>query len=347
MAENFLGFSKSYVNGTRKDLLRRREVVGRHLKDNCTAGRNKDKAVFAAVKAELHEEGVGITKAQYNSDKLVLRSAFLFLTAETPADQDKLLADFKRTKNIPGLSAVNHLIEDGIRNFGDVERLKASSVEEAPAPAPTSQETPQAALKRQANALVDIFEAVLAENAQLKSDADYMKMLEDEVRNLETRTRELRILLKTADATTLEQIAERNPEFPQLFAIVQTMKKKAARRPQDIEALRKGLPKTFNWPNERGGNIEYKDPFLTELAALEKAHQERVIKQVGVLATHGPWYGSLDTSKYPVRRVPFTPRDCFGSRASDDLRFSWKKNGAVTIYWLWRKSDKRVTVSEK
>lgn len=361
MADYFLRFSKSYCAGTRADINKRREVVCQHLNAQYKAGRHREKLVFAAVQTQLKSAGVTITMPQYHTDKVVLLSAFRFLSAESAVKQEAVLEDFKAKKNRLGVSVAAHLMTDGIRSWADIEKLKTPPPPlptpvavptrvPSPVPAESSPESFESIIKTNLSSLLSGLDRFLEEIERLRKktsgDEEYIALLEEEVASQDGHVKDLLAKLKTADAATLEEIAVRNPGFPRLYEIAQEMKESAAKRKTDAEALRRILPSSFLWLSEKG-NIEYQDIFLVELGALGTEDQERLVKQLKTLAAQGPMYASLDTRKYTFSRIPFTPYDCFSSRGSDELRFSWKKNGAVTVYWLWRKGDKRVSSNEK
>lgn len=112
-----------------------------------------------------------------------------------------------------------------------------------------------------------------------------------------------------------------------------------------MESLKRSLPQTFSWAND-SGTIEYKQHFLRALVLLSKDEREQVVGQLGYLASQGPEYASLHMRKSKIR-MPYTPENCMVSRGADDLRFTWKKNGSITVYWLYRKGDSRVRQSER
>ena len=304
--------------------------------------------------------GMAITPVQYQADKVLLLSAFRFLSAKSIEEQEAIFEDFKAKKNRLGVSVAVHLMADKIRSWADIERLKTSSplptpvavLTPAPAPAPaeSSPESFESIIKTNLSSLLYGLDRFLEEIERLRKkssgDEEYIALLEEEIESQGDRVRDLLAKLKNADAATLEEIAGRNPDFPRLYEIAQEMKESTAKRKTDAETLRKILPASFCWLREKG-NIEYREIFLVELAALGTEDRERVVKQLNTFATQGSMYASLDTRKYTFSRIHFTPYDCFSSRGSDELRFSWKKNGAVIVYWLWRKGDKRVAGNEK
>jgi hypothetical protein len=63
------------------------------------------------------------------------------------------------------------------------------------------------------------------------------------------------------------------------------------------------------------------------------------------MTLQGHEYTSLHTRKSRMR-LPNSPLGCLVSRGADDLRFTWTKNGAVTVHWLYRKGDSRVRQKE-
>lgn len=202
-------------------------------------------------------------------------------------------------------------------------------------------ETEHAALTEE-NARLKTENAALAE--RLRESEAYAAYAETENADLEDRLRGAEERIADLHSETLEQIADLHPELPQLYAVVQDMRSHGSRRHEKMMALQKTLPRKFSWASE-SGDIEYKPAFLRALVDLRPEEQHQICEQLGVLANHGWEYASLQSRKN-IQRFPFTPSGCFTSRGADDLRFTWTKNGALIVHWVYRKGDRRVKQKE-
>lgn len=360
MALYFLQFSAAYREASDPAIFRRRAVVAAHLKDNYKAGRNRDDEVFQAVKTELEKEGIAIERQEYINEKNALRSLYLWLNADS---------DEERAKSGATMIITGHLERDGITSWDKVLELAGIKGETAQArPTPTEVRVrlrDSQAGQEVADLLGELMphlEAMLEENEHLKQaalqaseeatplrqqldDANALiELLEADSVSLEERLAATRESLRRAHSATIEEIAAEHPEIPQLTTIAQQLKSGSGRRQEELKKMLGRLPKEFNWGNDRGG-ITYQEPFRKALVGLEPSEQEQVIRQLEAFATQGAEYTSLHTRKNEMR-LPFSPAGCFTSRGADDLRFTWKKNGDVVIYWLYRKGDSRVRQSE-
>lgn len=108
-----------------------------------------------------------------------------------------------------------------------------------------------------------------------------------------------------------------------------------------IEAF--GLPTKTAMSGTKGGwakefDVVYGDPFRTRLTDgyLELWERNQVVKALGIFAQQGRFHTSLGTEKYnrPLPGVPGEIRSFSCSRASIELRFSWKQNaeGVITVF---------------
>lgn len=362
MALHFLQFSASYREATEPSIFRRREIVALHLNDNFKAGRNRDDEVFQAVKAELEKEEISIDRQDYASDKEVLRSSYLWLSANS---------DEERAESRARATITSLLERDGITAWAKVEELagikKGESSEAKPATAEIrlrlrdskrgsevaaliTELIPQLEAMLQENedaksAALEVSEEVVSLKRQLDDANGLIELLEADNVSLEERLESTRESLRRARSATIEEIAAEHPEIPQLASIAANLRNAASgQKREDLKRAIERLPKVFTWTSDRG-EISYKEPFHTAFVRLTRDEQDQVIRQLEALAAQGAHYASLHTRKHEIR-FPFSPAGCFTSRGADDLRFTWKKNGSVIIHWLFRKGDSRVRQSE-
>ena len=358
MALYFLEKSPTYVKRIDVGMRRRREAVCHNLNDVYKVPKFQDDKVYEKVVQELADEGIEISNVQYQSDKVALRSAYLWLM-----EKDEQKKDEMARRESPSKAVIKSLKEDNLLSWDDLTK------EEPPQPEAEEQaaETPLApgpklaaheAGKEVANNISSLFtslEGLLAENDYLREDCQglrnqhddyetYLAFVENENAVLQARLDEAKQGMRHVHSIALEELAAEYPEFPELSAIAQRLKKGPGRRQDNVSKLMALLPKSFSWPNNNGAMV-YEQHFLEALAELRPEEQEQVIKQIGCLANEGPEYHSLHTVKCEMR-LPFSPAGCFKSRGAETLRFTWKKNSSVHIHWLYRKGDSRVRETE-
>jgi len=356
MALYFLTKSPTYAKKTEESINRRREVVCQRLNKNYKIPKNSDGEIHQKVVQELTAEGIEITESQYGSDKVVLRSVYLWLIETDEKKKAELAA-----KKSPASGVIKYLIEDNLLSWGDFtkEKLFQPEIETQTAlPAPGPKLTEHAAGQEvigNVNLLFTSLETMLEENKLLKEenqqfqklhedDESYIRYMDSEYTASEERLKELKQSMRHVHSTTLEQMANEYPEFPQLLIIAQKMKDSPVRRQLQLSKLVGRLPQTFAWQNDTGVMI-YETHFLRALSDIRSDEQEQVIKQIGILSIQGPEYASLHTVKCEMR-FPSSPAGCMKSRGAETLRFTWKKNGGIHLYWLYRKGDSRVRQTE-
>lgn len=351
MAEYFLAKSESYKKITDPTIFRRREIVCAHLNEKYKVTKFQDDRIFRQVKKEAAAEGIEIGISTFQADKVFLRTAFLYLTGGE-LEKAKILEQLKRVPQ--GGAGVKCLVQDNIHTWADLNKPVAQEPPSPPVPVtPAGQR-----LKEVLEASIPIFEQTLEENDGLRrenqeltrqlreassANQDYIVLLEEENQSLEERLRQAKESVRLAQATTLDRIAEENPDLPQLTVLAQQLRERKAPGGEFQELLAQ-LPTTFNWLQE-SGKIVYKDRFLKELDKVSREERGQVVRQLHNLATQGSEYAALHTRKSWMR-LPFSPPECLVSRGADDLRFTWKKNSDVEIFWLYRKGDARVRQSE-
>lgn len=353
MAEYFLAKSESYKRSTDPTIFRRREIVCAHLNEKYKVTKFQDDRIFRQVKKEAAAEGIEVSTFTFQADKVFLRTAFLYLTGGE-SEKAKILEQLKRVPH--GGAGVKCLVQDGIHTWTDLQKPSVQELSAPPLPVPVTPAGQR--LKGILESAISEFERVLEENDALRQEneeltrqlamaaeanQDYITLLEEENQSLEERLRQAKESVRLAQATTLDRIAEENPDLPQLTVLAQQLRERKAPGGEFQELLAQ-LPTTFNWLQE-SGKIVYKDRFLKELAKVNREERGQMVKQLHNLATQGSEYAALHTRKSWMR-LPFSPPECLVSRGADDLRFTWKKNSDVEIFWLYRKGDARVRQSE-
>lgn len=362
MAVYFLERSQTYRAKSSREVYRRREIVAKHLKDDYKAGKFREQQVFEAAKKELTREGIELTFKHFRSDKLILRNAFLFLKASDEAERKKI-----RTKSsvTGGSFGINCLVKDGIFTWEQLmsEKVAAPTPPKAVVlPVIPSEASPSARVRGRLADILDDMEQMLTENDELRRQAErfaeekrglegqladdqaYIQLAEAELEALQKLLDSARGNIKIAHGRTLEQIALENPEFPDLLKIAQQLRDTPGRKRKRLEELRRLLPATFKWQNDEG-QFTYQEPFLRALGDLTEDERNQSLKQLENFAKYGPEYAALNTKKSGVRK-PYTPLEHFTSRGAAELRFTWTKNGGVTVHWLYRRGDSRVRYAE-
>jgi hypothetical protein len=366
MAEYFLKHSPTYCQQTSQQIYRRREVVCKYLNDKYKSAKGNDDEMYQAIVGELAPEGIALSKSGYQNDKSLIRATYVWLIASL---EEKQAFAAEKSGNLK--TGINCFIKDGITTWEGwlvPEKLD----EPVEAEQPVIEETAAIELQQPPSAKQEIFgmfadlaervEALLLQNEELLAANDrlreehqtlqrraetaeaYNALQEEELERLERALVATKEALRKADTATLEEIAVRYADIPKFFEVISDMKQYKSKREQRIEKLLTQLPKTFSWLND-SGVIHYHQHFLDALIGLEKTEQERVMQQLLLFSTQGAEHASLHTRK-PEMRLLNSPVGCLVSRAAGELRFTWKKNGTITVFWLFRKGDSRVGYSE-
>jgi hypothetical protein len=356
MAKYLLSNSPTYMSKTDPAVIRRREVVCRHLNDRYRItkrmGKNLDKEELKRIQEELAEEGIGISYGIYQQDKKFIRIFHELQMEANDTKREKKIAE--ANESVIGRKAIRYLFTDD-HSVAHIQR-SSSAAESLPLKTEVVAEEVVATGRGPAERLQELmFDAtsimnqLLKENEELHSEnsslADYVAFVDQYNANLEDQLRSAMDGIKSVHGSTLDEIARQNPGFPQLTVIAQQLKERQARRKQEMDELLNSLPKEFSW-NSDVGNIIYQDHFLKALVEIQKNERAQVVKQLHILSREGPEYGSLNTKK-TIQRLPYSPQGCFASRGSDEWRFTWLKNCDLTVYYLYRKSDTRIHQAER
>lgn len=181
--------------------------------------------------------------------------------------------------------------------------------------------------------------------SELQQLAEEKTRLSQEVDRLAEENKKLRAELEEAKGYVQLVEAENANLETKLGLVKEAEKSKKEDKQEVLRKLSEALPKEFVWGNDVGQMV-YKSKFLEELSEFPAEIQKRVIEQMEVLGKNGMGYPSLHTKRIK-QTLPYSPQGCLASRGTDEIRFTWQKNGPVMVYWVYRKGDSRVRDSER
>jgi hypothetical protein len=357
MAINVLEKSETYVRQTEAAVRKRRDIICKYLKDNYKVTRGQDADVLAKIKAELESEGLEpVTDSLYETEKALLRSVYTWLTGDSEKSSIYSKASSAAKKIIDAFGT------DNLKRWTDLglgEALSDESAEDAkPARLKLEELTGGAELLGHLTAIgesvsrtVEENELLIEENKRVTALNDelterindveeYNRYADEEITTLSDKLRGAHDNMRAVMESNLEQIADKYPEYPELAEIARKIGSGKGQRQQKLNELIARLPQDFKWQND-SGKVAYEQPFVKALGDLTADEQNQLIAQLEILATQGLEYASLHTRKIKYR-LPNSPLNCFQSRVADHIRFTWTKNGKLTIHFLFRKGDSRV-----
>lgn len=311
MAHNFLEKSPTYCRKTPNHVRLRRDTVCRMLNEGYAVPRGRFPEILAAVRSLTGGEKV--SDATVRNDASVFRAAFRFLTT-SPEDQAKYVSE-RRKNNPPQMVGINALLADNLRSFEDFPQEDGL---------PTVNHA-------------DHFDVIENEIDHLRSLVamltDDKAKLEDSVKKLEEEKQQLEQQLESVRSIVASDTERRN------HVVNKDIPEPSNHHHEAIEALRRRLPKVYQWPHEKGKVVAH-DKFLKALAGFDREQQKQVLKHVHQLAEKGPAYASLQTKKQYNGSIENTPQGSFASRASSELRFTWeKKPGLIRLLFVVRRGD--------
>ncbi|MBI2551135.1 hypothetical protein HYV73_02200 [Candidatus Uhrbacteria bacterium] len=351
---------------TNPKLLQRRQVVCQFLQENYKAVRNQDAATFERIREALKPLEIEISDSNYQVDKQSLRYAYLWLIG---SDAQKREIEGKALS-----STIQHgflcLNKDNLRTWEDL------GLGAIPLPAKLDDEIEEETIPMlrlddleggrdvlaHTSGLIGALEKMIGEDQQIREEIERIRQenerlaeidaeralvvdfVERRCAGLERQVDTLQQGLSQVAAGGLARLAKEFPEFPELARVAGQIKEGKTRQEREEEALLGFLPKEFAWEND-AGTVQYETAFLRALRDLPSDDQKRIISQLEVLCVHGASYASLHTRKCNFK-LPFTAEGSFSSRGSDELRFTWKKNGSIRIMWCYRKGETRIRQSE-
>lgn len=349
MAHYFLADSPTYCSRTRPDIFKRREVICMFLTDEYRSVYGRADINFQKISSELAKYSISISRAQYHSDKTVIYSAFRYLLAANVEEREQIIEQL-RPHSKPVIAC---LIEDGITSLSQCHPKY-----DAQASKKSHQEVSDEA-SRDINTLDhDNGEGELGIDPQMKSteiellqkqvadNEDISLLFQAELDSISAQLEEARHQLKAAYSFSIEELITVYPDIKELYVALIKIQEKPSKFEESEKKLKAQLPFQFTWKND-SGKVKYSRNFLIELNELKIDEQTHVIEQIQFLATQGSEYASLHTRKLIIR-LPHSPQNCMQSRATKTLRFTWKKekDGALTLYWLYRKGKGQVRMRE-
>lgn len=195
----------------------------------------------------------------------------------------------------------------------------------------------QSAFRELCNVRLEIENTLLAsqlENEKLKQENEYLKL----------RFSRMNAEIETIKEMKLEELAETFPRAGRLYALMQEMHEKTKER-NEYEQM---LPRIADWP-EGEIMIEYIPKFREQFRNFNGREQSRIVSAIQRI-TASPEavreQHSFNTIKMN-RILPGTPHEYLKSRASNELRFCWKKEHSVIYFYVvFRKGDRDYISSE-
>lgn len=335
-----------YVDRTDSEILRRRQIVVEHMKDNYTLPRGGNIKATAAVKQAKCR---GANKMNIGADTVLYRLAFRYLNGN---EEERKKIDSQIEKRVPGTGAIRLLLASSITTWAEVMRL-VQEKEKPIQPGPEG-EKEEDNLKRLDGAVKELRNTVnslLAERAQQfvverENLLQIVKRLEEENSSLREALAKTQRLLEERTVREIEVLAQSLPLFPAVFSVIQEVKATMKARHTKVP---EGFPRVCR--SCSGVPFEYTEQFLKQFYSLQEGEQKQVAKALRHLDEQGFGHMALRSQKFH-QSLPGVPAEAWWSRASDELRFVWDrvlKNGetkAVRVYGVFRKGDTRLSQSE-
>jgi hypothetical protein len=368
MAYDILSLSPTYLASIDEKTRKQQQAIVAPLRDDYTSGRERDGEVLAAAEKTLANEGLTLTEPHYRRVKELYRGLWLWYSATDEAERAKSRAQVRVLKMLKkdGLTSWSIICERAglsvpptrVSDMVTPTAAPASRVSAVELRRVVASSTASAALGSMVRDLFTSLEAMIEENERLKAQ---VLGVADELTGLRHRADDAEELLRLFEATNtcleeqiriaqqgfhrarIASLADIAAEYPHIPELAEALKK-ISRVPTTREVIIARLPREFTWGTDRD-RIIYERPFLDALLDFSADEQNQVVKQIEHLAMYGPEYGALHTRKKAFR-IPFSPEGAFTSRGAEGTRFSWKKNGALTLHWLYRKGNSLVRESE-
>lgn len=181
--------------------------------------------------------------------------------------------------------------------------------------------------------VVELLEQTRQEVAGLRQENDE---LQEQAISQSERIVRLERELAREDVQDLGKIADRYPHLPELLRLAERIRQEAAGANKTDAADETGLSqesKFYRVP------IEYSEKFLEAFGKLTDAKKGQAVKQINFLSLFGGSYNSLETGPAPPSAEE-SKEGAQVSRASRDLRFTWKKNGdKLKVFGLYRHDE--------
>lgn len=335
---NFLEYLPGYVNSTRGETLAHRRDLLPRLDENYNLhGRKARQLVFD----EMKQTRPALTRDMFNRNVALYRNAYLYLHGSQ--EERARVAGLAGKEEVEAeYVGVFYLIMEGIENWEDMlKRVKETKtggeeqpvVESAESVRPIAlPEAVMAKINEAAGILTGAFSDLLTEVERLRLENQDQREL---VSSLNGRVAYLETELAQKRAMTLQEIASLYPHVPELWRIAERVRLdlKKGNGADQLAWLPKSAPAFNNIP------VSHSPAFADRYAGLQPGEKKQVEKQVNFLAVHGGDYRSLDTKPAPSSAKE-SGVSALVSRASRDLRFTWKnRGGELYLYGLYHHTE--------
>ncbi len=323
------------------------------------------------IETKMRAAGMDVTVNMVRTDASTYRNAYLFLTLDPPAAK-KIELKLKGRMGGYGIDVLvklgirrwKDLPSERKKRHAELKTKAVAVIAAAPAgvsapPSPPS--APRKTLETWAElyadltlrvgnlarcvALIPTIEArmktghgaqAMSEIERLRAEVRDLELALDqstgEVTRLQRDVERLTAELARTDSSNLLLIATRHPQYPNLYAIAQTIATDLRQSGKAHEELLARLPGGFSWSQSDKGTMIYAKDFLTSCAALGETEQAQVIEGLGILSREG------NANKLKSRRMKSDER--IGSSVGRSMvsglgkeRFVWKRHrNSITVF---------------
>ena len=316
MAIDFLKELGAYAEMVPLRIRRRREIVVPWLGGDYKFPKNQAERALNDVRAQIGRRTISLSVIQ--ADGEVYRAAFRYL--HDAAARDELHWACESEPDAEYLAGVRALVVEGIETWEDFNtRFPKSPASSTPSKTRDLEKT----LERLQCQVTDL----VAGTAHLREELRITKEV-----------------LNERHGERLREIAEREPKGSRVRAIVAELEAGITIAKKEMLSLATRLPKDYRWESGRGSFV-YAESFLRAAVGFTADEQRQLVNAIEQLAFNR-LYPSLQSQR-SKQELPHTPSRSMMSRASREIRFSWKQEcSTVTFYWVWRRGDSRTGQSE-
>jgi len=361
MAKDFLLASPTYQKEVKPRIIQRRHIVCEHLDETYSFPR-KEGGIPKVIEVLKERLGFKVKTSTVSNDSRVYRETYQYLTGspERRKELDVRLQNFdgKQSSELMGIWC---LLKDGISSWesipwGTVEEEEKKLVAAFPAPRevnPLPLQPPPSV----SGELATAFEQFKTSWALLQESTSLLErlvsQLQQEKEGLQRSNEFLKKVIaqrsRETDGVVLQRIETLAYSFPDEFAqLAPILKKIGERIEREGVEEQEGLPQKALWSDAEEVRVEYSEKFLAGFHDYSNGERQNIVKALLLLTSsrQGQWHPSLKSHKVPTA-FPATPEDASASRATDQIRFTWKKEGGVLqFYELFRKGDHKYYDSE-
>ena len=361
MAKDFLLASPTYQKGVRLRIIQRRHIVCEHLDEEYTFP-PKERRIPKVIEILKERSRFKAETSTISNDGRLYKEAYQYLTGspERRKELDVRLQNFdgKQSSELMGIWC---LLKDGISSWecipwNVVEEEERKLVAAFPTPREVSPLPPQSP-PSVSGELATIFKQFKTNWALLQESTSLLERLVSQLQQEKEELQRSNEFLKkvitqrsretsTIDRQSIETLAYSFPdEFAQLSPILRKIEERIAK--EEVES-NEGFPQMALWSDMEETGVEYTETFLSAYQGYSESERRSIIKALQLLTAsrEGQRHPSLRSHKVPPT-FPATPEDASVSRASDQLRFTWRKEGDILrVYELFQKGDHKYYDSE-